>query len=419
MVNTNPDYSMPAEDNFTIYVFYTPKPASLSAKTVDGNEADFEWRHYYLVGSTLLDSLLFSETNVKSSRVDNLQEGGYMVKLSQNGTDTTFNAWVFIDSLKIEDIYIDNNCNYLKLTAKAQYRSSYHWYNFTKPADASLRLITNNFRMQWSADTDIRAGVQGDNNAWQNVNMSLSTTIDNPAPLKDATYSVIMTNVFNNRATAASQKVNNIAVYADFEVLRPNSDESDEYAPTSNYAGEALYKVRFRNKSINADEYLWKGYGDEKQQTVIWTETTENVDKEKEYRPGKFPVDLSIKRTSSGCAAAAPSKLLVVEPSKLDNDCLPNVFSPNGDGYNDYFKFVSGKDPVSMEYVNISVYNNNGLLVYRYNGNTKSWQGWDGRFMGDGGECKTGVYYYIINGRGWDNISYSGKLLTGAVHLFR
>ncbi|MDR1054392.1 MAG: gliding motility-associated C-terminal domain-containing protein [Prevotellaceae bacterium] len=429
MVNTNADYSTIMYDSHNgettetyIYAFYSPKPASLKAKSVDGNAADFEWYRFDQKARALIATPIKTEQNVLTSEVNNLLEDGYLLRIIQGETIDTFRSWVFLDTIKIEEIYSDNNCNYLRLTVKAQYRPNYYWYNFIDLESPQLRLIQNNFRMEWSASDDIRAGLQA-SNAWQNVTASLATTIDDPAPLKEAEYSVTMTNIFNNKAATSTQKIPYLAVYADFEVLRPN--DADVYSPTTDYKGEALYKVKFNSKSINADEYTWQGYGDQlinfEKDKVIWMETSKNIDNEKEYRPGEYPVVLTVKKNSSGCIAATPNKgtILLVEPSKLDPESIPNAFSPNGDGHNDYFKFVTGREPVSLEYVDIKIFNRTGLLVYKYNGLVKNWNGWDGRFKSDGGECETGVYYYIIKAQGWDNITYSDKSLTGFLHLFR
>lgn len=86
---------------------------------------------------------------------------------------------------------------------------------------------------------------------------------------------------------------------------------------------------------------------------------------------------------------------------------IPNSFTPNGDGINDYFfprQFLS-KDVTAFK---MSIYNRWGEKIFETE--SKSGRGWDGRFNGK--DQPVGVYIYIIdvtyqNGR---NDSYKGNL---------
>ncbi len=67
---------------------------------------------------------------------------------------------------------------------------------------------------------------------------------------------------------------------------------------------------------------------------------------------------------------------------------VPNIFTPNGDGINDYINFaIYGVGILS----NVKVYNRWGNLVFEgYNNNAL----WDGKYNNK--ECAEGTYYYII-----------------------
>jgi len=90
--------------------------------------------------------------------------------------------------------------------------------------------------------------------------------------------------------------------------------------------------------------------------------------------------------------------------SELD---VPNVFSPNGDGNNDYFEVTT-----------------NGITVYEFTVFTRSGSRvyhslsprifWDGKSVG-GEELSEGVYYYVIEEEG--NSEPFEK--AGFIHLFR
>ena len=86
---------------------------------------------------------------------------------------------------------------------------------------------------------------------------------------------------------------------------------------------------------------------------------------------------------------------------------IPNVFSPNGDGQNDYIDVVT-----------------NGVTVYEFTVFTRSGSRiyhslsprifWDGNSIG-GQELSEGVYYYVIEEQG-DEEPYEK---AGFIHLFR
>ena len=64
---------------------------------------------------------------------------------------------------------------------------------------------------------------------------------------------------------------------------------------------------------------------------------------------------------------------------------IPNVFSPNGDGANDFF-LIKGQN---IDQVSIKIYNRWGNLVFE---GQDAAPAWDGRWQGK--ECPVGVYYY-------------------------
>lgn len=69
---------------------------------------------------------------------------------------------------------------------------------------------------------------------------------------------------------------------------------------------------------------------------------------------------------------------------------LPNVFSPNNDGVNDFYDlsiFTSFQD------IDFSIINRWGNVVFEYNSSNQVWNGDDK----NGNKCPDGVYYYILN----------------------
>lgn len=81
-------------------------------------------------------------------------------------------------------------------------------------------------------------------------------------------------------------------------------------------------------------------------------------------------------------------------PNSMPQDTIcevfvPNVFSPNGDGENDYWKpYIS---PVCVKYIEVSIYDRWGGVVYQ--SIDPKFQ-WDGTFRGQ--RFNTGVFYYQL-----------------------
>ncbi|MCB0400920.1 MAG: gliding motility-associated C-terminal domain-containing protein [Flavobacteriales bacterium] len=76
---------------------------------------------------------------------------------------------------------------------------------------------------------------------------------------------------------------------------------------------------------------------------------------------------------------------------ELINDSIyfPNVFTPNGDGFNDHFYFPNE----GINELNCQIFNRWGTKVYEWD-NINGF--WDGKTAA-GNDCPDGVYYYIVN----------------------
>ncbi len=88
---------------------------------------------------------------------------------------------------------------------------------------------------------------------------------------------------------------------------------------------------------------------------------------------------------------------------------IPNSFTPNGDGYNDYFYVPDFVDYSGIEF---KVFNEWGQLVYKIEDYQNDWdgQGNTGSFAGK--QVKEGTYYYIFKLSG-------GRVFTGYIFIMR
>ena len=93
---------------------------------------------------------------------------------------------------------------------------------------------------------------------------------------------------------------------------------------------------------------------------------------------------------------------------------IPNAFSPNDDGINDFFSIFAGEELVNIN--QLSIFDRWGSLVYRGQDLAKNnyASGWDGSFKGK--NSTTGVYTYLV-----EVLLDDGKerTLSGSVLLIR
>ncbi|MGB1002609.1 MAG: gliding motility-associated C-terminal domain-containing protein [Salibacteraceae bacterium] len=137
------------------------------------------------------------------------------------------------------------------------------------------------------------------------------------------------------------------------------------------------------------------------------TESTELNPTHEFEEPGIYFVTM-LAKLSDGSAVMDKAVIEVKKaPSetaaKVDESSIfvPNVFTPNGDGENDYLKVVTKE----IHSYSISIYSVNGKLVYQ---NDNPEQNWDGRDL-SGNRVEDGTYYYLINALGNDQRVYTPK----------
>ncbi len=102
---------------------------------------------------------------------------------------------------------------------------------------------------------------------------------------------------------------------------------------------------------------------------------------------------------------------ITVELSELDE--VPNIFTPNKDGKNDFLKF-NAKGMKSFSFV---IYSRWGHKVYETSSQDEIKEdGWDGKMPITKFMASPGMYFYIIKGEGKDDKKYDAK---GVIHLMR
>jgi gliding motility-associated-like protein len=137
-----------------------------------------------------------------------------------------------------------------------------------------------------------------------------------------------------------------------------------------------------------------------------------SVKEAKEIKPSTYDQDYIARKTAELVLAG-------IKDVKIE---LPNSFSPNGDGENDYFRvltnvdedgnFANGFDEGgALAEIDLRVFNRYGQQVFR---TTDVHEGWDGTLKGK--PMNPATYTYILNFRTIDGRSGTRK---GNVTLFR
>jgi gliding motility-associated-like protein len=118
---------------------------------------------------------------------------------------------------------------------------------------------------------------------------------------------------------------------------------------------------------------------------------------------GNYEVSLIV-TALNGCKDTLNTSIYIEEPYKL---FIPNVFSPNSDNVNDYFKVLTG----CINELVVDIYDRWGNYVYGYNDKNGKWDG-----LRDNKKADDGVYYYIVKVTDRDNVM---QVYTGTVTLIR
>ncbi len=120
--------------------------------------------------------------------------------------------------------------------------------------------------------------------------------------------------------------------------------------------------------------------------------------------PGLYSVSCVINNTTT---ITETDLILVYNGPCADIIDVPNVFSPNGDGINDYFMVRTN----GLNIFSFSVYTRSGILVYKTESPDLIW---DGRSL-SGQPLSAGIYYFVIEKLD----GQTGKGKNGFIHLIR
>jgi gliding motility-associated-like protein len=216
-----------------------------------------------------------------------------------------------------------------------------------------------------------------------------SQPVANHTYYQSGTYPVTLSATNSNGCSATANASNTITVY-------DMPQAAFTYNPNPNTFGNS--QISFSDNSSGAALWQWNfgdGLGSSNQQNPSYSYPN----------AGDYTIMLVV-TTNNGCKDTAYQNLTVYP---LNDIFIPNAFSPNGDGLNDFF----GVFGLGLRNVQLSVYNRFGNLVfYGSDVNAK----WNGRMKGSGKSCDMGNYTYLI--KAIDSFGKS-RVLKGTVLLIR
>ena len=139
--------------------------------------------------------------------------------------------------------------------------------------------------------------------------------------------------------------------------------------------------------------------------------------------PVEFVYRDSLHSSIVGCYAVAArdsvgnlsntSNTICIDIDSCSHYHLPNVFTPNGDGFNDEFRPFPYS---SVESIDLKIFNRWGKEVFKTD---KPDINWNGKFQSTNTECSDGAYYYvcIVNERTLHGIVK--RKVQGSIHILR
>ncbi len=191
-------------------------------------------------------------------------------------------------------------------------------------------------------------------------------------------YTVTVTNAANGCTNSAIASVTQTSVNALF---------------TANpISGTAPLGINFINQSTGATSYLWS-FGDSNNNTSTITDPSHTYN-----TTGTYTVLLTA--INGSCSDTAT---LTIEVYSASSIVIPNVFTPNGDGFNDVFKINTN----GIKEITCDIFNRWGSKIYTLNGVNDSW---------DGNGSADGTYFYILKATGYDGKEFTEN---GFINLFK
>ena len=431
----------------SVFLFFENNLPNIRAQFSDSSASTYTWYKYnrnFTVpsGASLMQRFrpLISYTD---SIIPNVEAGGYMVDVKRTVDDSveTYIAWVMVDNITIESLgLVSNTCSNLQLILKTapvsafDVNSKFAYYDISRDAHQEISILGSGGYFAVNTFQSLNPKVTVSSPIHHSLIPFIFIEFVNPkngkthGPLYDAAYKFTLTTPFGRgQLVVQSPEIKAVSTKADFEISFWDDDISNfgsvQTADIPN--GEALLRMKLESKSINTDSLYWNINNDKLRfakggDSIVWSHRSLPDDPfaepdPKKMIPGFYGVEhISVKRTDGVVCRDALLRTVEVDTSFIRN--IPNVFTPGGTS--PIFK-ISEDDLHSLRSFKIVIVNRTGQQVYRYAGDPKQWEGWNGKIDGTKGDAPSGVYYFVIDAVGWDGVRYRDGQYKGFLHLYR
>ena len=394
----------------TIFVYNQTKTGELSLQLADSFQLTkpntFKW---YRFDYSTREFVLFDEVEgeMETSK-KTLEQGGYKVTVITNeeiAPRDSFVAWLYMNPGFEFRLYKDDNgeviwnytnCYYtdFRLASKTV-PDTFKYYH---PVSLTQERLINKITFIMKPENDVAMEMSLNTQSYQYIR-------DNSPPYEDTKYHFTASDMFGIDEEDDIMYRTIIPHVKNITAVLPEKD------PTS-----APVPVKYTYEPYNVAEYLWR-FGDGDSTVYNFDRPAPDTVRHTYYTPRTqgYKAELTV-ISEWNCIYTTESESITVAPPSLD---VPNVFTPNNDGMNDYFKPAT----TSLRGFEIWIYTRTGKQVYYYRGNDlRDWQGWDGRIQNSGKEADEGVYFFTIKALGWDEPPTKNPKAgpySGSFHLYR
>lgn len=239
---------------------------------------------------------------------------------------------------------------------------------------------------------------------WTNLSTGATSSNTTWGGLNPATYQIHITDD-NGCELTETIVLDSLNPLADFTLASPDF--------TAQYEGNATVNVHFENQSLyyanpndpNADTTFFWHFGFVNQPWVLSETISETFDIS--YTEGGAYNVCLVALNKNGCSDTACVLITVYDSLTFTP---VNVFTPNGDGQNDFFTFNYKASSIAV--FSCVIVDRWGLVVSELSDISESW---DGKTKG-GNECSAGVYFYTYRWTSFNGINGEGQ---GTIHLIR
>jgi gliding motility-associated-like protein len=430
----------------SVFLFFPLEQTALRAQFSDSSAATYKWFKYS--DNLPVDQrfqLLPGETD---STIIAIDRGGYMVEAKRISDDSleTYIVWMMIDDVELSSLSVSsNNCQMLELVVSTspnyfEIFSLFAYYDLSLPTHQEKNILSasgyfGNHLFE-SLNTQVQVSPVSFGLPFIFVEFDNELNGQSHGPLQDAAYKFTVTTPFGRGdLVAETPDISAISTKVNFDIYFNLGDDllPDWQKQTDDFpSAEALLEIKLESTAENADSIFWNIINDEiffqkGADSILWQDSSlfsisvEAFPPKKKMYPGIYQIEhISKKWTNGVLCKDTLLKTIEVDTSFINPASIPNVFSPNGDGTNDFFLIKDVETSiVSIREFRISIMSRWGKVVYVYTGEPKTWEGWNGKIDGTKGDAAEGVYFFVIEAVGWDGRRYRDGAYKGFLHLYR